>query len=449
MELSNIIKSFPKDFIFGTATSSYQIEGTSYGGCGKSHWDSFSRKPDAVFGGHNGDIACNHIHNWENDLNLVSDAGFRAYRFSFSWPRLFVNGKSKKNNQGFSFYDRLIDGMLERGLLPFATLYHWDLPQNLADNGGWTNRDTCQWFADYTEAITKKFGDRLHSVATINEPWCVSWLSYYLGHHAPGLQSLEAAARSMHLILVAHGLAIEVMRDCNQKNLGVVLNKEYMTPASNKDEDIIACELSDEIYNLWFDEAIFKGCYPQNTLSIFERYLPYNFEQDLPLISQKIDWIGLNYYTRSIIKADKTEKNIGFNSRSGELPKTDIGWEVFPEGLTWLIDRQVKNYSRNIPIHITENGMANNDILIKETKSVNDQDRIKYYESHLLELNNLIAREYPIKSYFAWSLMDNFEWSYGYEKRFGLVYIDFNTQVRTPKDSYYAFQKALNPSLQL
>ena len=438
-----IIESFPRNFIFGTATSSYQIEGSSFGGCGRSHWDSFAEKANATYKHQSGYRACNHIKYWEKDLDLVADAGFKAYRFSFSWPRLFIDGKNTKNDIGFSFYDRLLDGMLARDILPYGTLYHWDLPQSLADEGGWTNRDTCKWFADYTVAIMERFGDRLHSVATINEPWCVSWLSHYLGHHAPGLENLEAAARSMHLILVAHSKATEVMRSYNQKNIGIVLNKEYMTPASNTEEDREACNLSDEIYNLWFDEAIFKGRYPKNTLKLFEHYMPENFESDLPQINQKIDWLGINYYTRSVVKADIAERDTGFSTTAGDLPKTDMGWEVFPQGLTKILNRQVKSYSKTIPIHITENGMAGHDKLVDKTGIINDQDRIKYYQLHLEELKGLIDNKIPINSYFAWSLLDNFEWAFGYNKTFGLVSVDYDTQTRTPKYSYYAFQTAL------
>ena len=441
MDFSSIIKSFPSDFIFGTATSSYQIEGTAFGQCGQTHWDTFSKKPNATFKNQNGSVACNHIQNWEQDLALVADAGFSAYRFSFSWPRLIIDGKSKINSQGFSFYDRLIDSMLAKELLPFATLYHWDLPQTLADTGGWTNRETCKWFADYTEKVMQSFGDRLYSVATINEPWCVSWLSHFLGHHAPGLNNLSAAVKSMHLVLVAHSEAMSVMRNYNQKNIGIVLNKEFMLPATNSKDDILACELADQIYNLWFDEAIFNGQYPQRTLKLFEHYMPENFEQDLPGISQKLDWIGLNYYTRSIIKADKLEKSIGYKSISGDLSKTDMGWEIFPQGLTNLIKRQVDNYSKNTPIHITENGMANKDIITNGV--VIDRPRMDYYLMHLQEIKVLLDKRLPIKSYFAWSLLDNFEWAFGYQKRFGLVYVDYKTQKRIPKSSYYAFKNAL------
>ncbi len=440
MNLIKMIHSFPDDFIFGTATSSYQIEGSSFGNCGESHWDTFSKKDNATFKNQDGSVACNHINNWQKDIDLIANSGFSAYRFSFSWPRLLLDGKKIRNNNGFDFYDRLIDAMLEKQLLPFATLYHWDLPEELAEGGGWTNRDTCKWFADYTEKIMSSFGNRLHSIATINEPWCVSWLSHYMGLHAPGLKSLSAAAESMHLILVAHSKAIEVMRSFSHKNIGIVLNKEYCIPATTDYRDISACKLYDEIYNLWFDEAIFKGRYPNRLLEIFETFMPKNFESDLVKISQKLDWIGINYYTRAIVKNDVSEVNIGLKLIPGDLPKTDMGWEIFPDGLTKLLQRQKTDYSDNLPIHITENGMANKDQLING--QINDLKRVEYYLCHLKEIKTLLAQGLPIKSYFAWSLLDNFEWAFGYQKRFGLVHVDFSTQERTPKQSYYAFQKA-------
>ena len=441
MDLIKMIHSFPDDFIFGTATSSYQIEGSSFEGCGRSHWDTFAKKPDSIFNNQDGSIACNHINKWEEDIDLISNSGFSAYRFSFSWPRLLVDGKKIRNNNGFDFYDRLIDAMLERQLLPFATLYHWDLPEELAKIGGWTNRDTCKWFADYTEKVMSSFGNRLHSIATINEPWCISWLSHYMGVHAPGLNNLNAAAKSMHLILVAHSKATEVIRSFNHQNTGIVLNKEYCTPATRDYRDISACKLYDEIYNLWFDEAIFKGKYPNRLLEIFKDFMPENFESDLTKISQKLDWIGINYYTRAVVKADLSEVNIGLKLIPGDLNKTDMGWEIFPDGLKKLLKRQKDDYSDNLPIHITENGMANKDQLING--QINDLKRVDYYLCHLKEIKTLLDQGLPIKSYFAWSLLDNFEWAYGYQKRFGLVYVNFSTQERIPKQSYYTFQKAL------
>ncbi len=441
MTLKTIINQFPKNFIFGTATSSYQIEGSGFGNCGESHWDSFSKKANSTFKNQSGLVACNHIQNWAEDLDLVANGGFSAYRFSFSWPRLIKNGKNEINPDGFSFYDRLLDGMLERNLSPFATLYHWDLPKTLADYGGWTNRETSKWFGDYTEKVIKCFGDRLYSVATINEPWCVSWLSHYLGHHAPGLKNLRDAVRSMHFILLAHGEATCILKSLGQHNVGIVLNKQYCQPATQNPEDISASQLNDEIHNLWFDQALFKGSYPSRILALFENHMPVGFENDLTKISQKLDWLGINYYTRSITKSDPTEKILGFKSETGSLPKTDMGWEIFPRGLTTLLERQIKVYSKSLPIYVTENGMANKDKIINDL--IDDYQRIKYFELHLDEVRNLINNKAPIKGFFVWSLLDNFEWAFGYDKRFGLVHVNFDSQKRTPKKSYYAFKDAL------
>ncbi len=441
MNSLKIIKSFPSDFIFGTATSSYQIEGRQYGGCGLSHWDTFAKKPGATFKGQDGGVACAHIINLNKDLDLIKECGFSAYRFSFSWPRLLPEGKGNINNKGISFYDRLIDGLLERGLLPFATLYHWDLPQIIAESGGWQNRDTPSWFSDFTNLIMKNFGDRLYSIATINEPWCSSWLSHYWGEHAPGLKSLDATVKSMHYILLAHAKSMEVMRGYNHKNLGIVLNKTYVQPINDQKENIISAQLYNDIHNLWFDEAVFKGNYPESVLKVFNEYMPKNYQEDLKHISQRIDWLGINYYTRSIIETDPSEKNIKLKIVKGDLPKTDMGWEIFPEGISLLLNDLVKNYTKNLPLHITENGMANNDLVNNDR--IDDQERINFYAKHFQELLNLLNDGIPLKSYFAWSLLDNFEWSYGYNKRFGLVHVNFESQVRTPKASWFEFKKYL------
>ena len=436
-----ILKQFPSDFIFGVATSSYQIEGNSFGRSGLSHWDDFAGIPGNVLNQENGNIACAHILNYQKDITLVAEAGFSSYRFSFSWPRILPEGKGSVNQEAISFYDKLIDEMLEKDLNPFGTLYHWDLPSNFGKNGGWKNRDTTKWFADYTDIIMKKFSDRLFSLATINEPWCVSWLSHYLGEHAPGEKSVSAGVKTMHMILVAHGEAMQVIRGHNFQQAGIVLNKQFMEPYDEKPDSLLVTTLSDEIHNLWFDEAIFKGRYPTATLELFDEYLPENFEQDLPLISEPIDWVGINYYTRSIIKADKNEKFLGFSSLSGDLPKTDMGWEIYPEGLEVIVKRLHQNYSQNIPIFITENGMANQESI--DSGQINDYQRVSYYSEHLAKVLNLLKAKIPLKGYFAWSLLDNFEWAHGYSKRFGLVHVDFKNQKRTPKSSFKQFKKYL------
>ena len=292
---------------FGVATASYQIEGSSFGGCGRSHWDDFADEPGRVFEGHNGSIACDHYHHYETDLNLISEAGFDAYRFSFSWPRLLPETSSTLNPDGIDFYDRLIDAMLERDLKPFATLYHWDLPQRHAQKGGWQNRDTAKYFADYTDIIMRHFGDRLVSIAPVNEPWCVSFLSHYWGHHAPGLMDLSATAKAMHYIQLAHGLSINVMREHGHSNLGCVLNKEYFTPIDDSEVAQEKAHLFDGIYNRWFEDSLFKGQYPEEVLSVFGNEMPENYQDDMSIISSPLDWAGVNYYTRSVIAPDANE----------------------------------------------------------------------------------------------------------------------------------------------
>ena len=437
-----IIKKFPKNFIFGTATSSYQIEGQKFGGCGLSNWDTFAKKKGKTFKGHDGSIACAHILNFEKDLDLVKECGLSAYRFSFSWPRLYPNQDGKINSLGLEFYDKLLDTLLEKNLLPFATFYHWDLPKYLDDKGGWTKLDTVKRFSEFSNLIMDKYGNRIHSIATINEPWCVSWLSHYWGEHAPGIRNIAATAKSMHNILLAHGNAVEIARDYGHKNVGIVLNKTDVIPHTNKEEDTFAAKIYDEIHNTWFDEAIFKGKYPINLLNILRPYMPKNYSNDLKIISKKIDWVGINYYTRTIVKKDNNEKYFGFKALKGNLPKTDMGWEIYPEGLTEVIMKLIKNYSKKTPIYITENGMANMETF--ENGKVDDIERISFYEKHLTEIKKLLNKGFPLRGFFAWSLLDNFEWAYGYSKRFGLIYVNFESLKRTPKSSWFEFRKVLN-----
>ena len=435
------INRLPTDFTFGAATSSYQIEGSQFGGCGRSHWDDFAAQPGAVFQNQNGAIACDHYHLWENDLDLVRDAGFDAYRFSIAWPRLLPETPRAVNPDGLAFYDRLIDGMLARGLTPFATLYHWELPSRHGDNGGWTNRDTAHYFADYTDLVMRHFGDRLATIAPINEPWCASFLSHYWGHHAPGLRDINATAKSMHYIGLAHGLSIEVMRGYNHQSLGCVLNKEYGVPADESDETFCLTQLFDGVYNRWFEDSTFKGHYPDDVLDVLGPYMPAGFEDDLPVIAQPLDWVGVNYYTRSVIAPKPDEPYFGFECRRGALPKTDMGWEIAPEGLAFFLRRLAQDYVPDTPIYITENGMAEADTIINE--AVDDPLRCDYFTCHLEQIADLVSDGVPVKGYFAWSLLDNYEWAFGYDKRFGLVHVDYDTQKRTPKSSYFNWQDAL------
>ncbi|KIC41865.1 beta-glucosidase [Ruegeria sp. ANG-R] len=426
---------FPPDFQFGVATSAYQIEGHAQGAAGTTHWDSFAATPGNVANAENGDIACDHYNRFEQDFDLIRDAGFDCYRFSTSWARVLPEGRGTINQQGLDFYDRLTDALLERGIKPCATLYHWELPSPLADLGGWRNRDIAEWFADFTEIVMGRIGDRMFSVAPINEPWCVSWLSHFEGHHAPGLRDIRATARAMHHVLLAHGRAIETMRGLGMSNLGAVFNLEWAEPADDSNEARIAAELYDGIYNRFFLGGVFDKSYPGNVLDGLEPHLPTNWQDDFDTIGTPVDWCGLNYYTRKLItRADAPWP--GLKEVPGPLPKTQMGWEVDPAALSRFLIRTARDHTGDLPIYVTENGMAS-------PERHHDTDRIGYLDQHLAEVRRALDQGVPIKGYFVWSLLDNYEWALGYEKRFGLVDVDFETLERTPKASYHALQAAL------
>ncbi len=435
----SFLQDFPKDFSFGVATSSYQIEGTMYGNCGKSIWDDFAeRKLNAI----DGKLACNHIEYFKEDIKLIKDAGFKAYRFSFAWPRLFPDNNKDVNLKGVDFYKQLLEEVNNCDLEAFPTIYHWDLPIRFQKIKGWEDQETCKHFGELSFFISKTFGDQFEKISTINEPWCVSWLSHYLGEHAPGIKNIQSAAKTMHNILFAHSQSVEALRSCNDHQIGIVLNNQFGQPIDSNEENIQATKLFDEIHNRWFSDAIFKGKYPELALSILEKYLPENYKTQLKLISSPIDWIGLNYYTRSLIKYKKSDDGVNYECNSGTLKKTDMGWEFYPEGLSYFIKRINKEYDNNIPIYITENGMANDDKL-SLGNSIKDYDRVEFFNIHLKEVLDCVNEKLPVKGYFAWSLLDNYEWAFGYSKRFGLVFTDFQNFKRIPKNSYYEFQKYL------
>ncbi|MBU2962240.1 beta-glucosidase [Citreicella sp. C3M06] len=434
-------KDFPEDFIFGTATSSYQIEGHAFGGAGRTHWDDYAATPGNVSRAEDGGRACDHYHRYPEDLDLVAAAGFDAYRFSISWARVLPDGRGAVNAEGLDFYDRLTDAMLERGLAPYATLYHWELPSALADLGGWRNGDIGDWFADYTEIVMTRLGDRMATVAPINEPWCVAWLSHFMGLQAPGIRDIRAAARAMHHVLLAHGRATQVMRGLGMGGLGGVFNLEWSNPADDSEASRLAAARYDGIYNRWFMGGVFKGEYPAIVLEGLEPHLPSGWQDDMALISQPLDWCGINYYTRKNIAADPRAPWPSLTDVPGVLPKTYMDWEIYPEGLHDFLIRTAREYTGDLPLYVTENGMAaHDDIMAGECR---DPHRIDYYEKHLSEVARAIAGGAPVKGYFAWSLLDNYEWSFGYDKRFGLVHVDFDTLARTPKGSYHAMKAAL------
>lgn len=430
---------FPKGFLFGVSTAAYQIEGSQSGGAGPSHWDTFAATPGNVTGAQSGAVACDHYHLWEGDLDLIRDGNFDAYRFSTNWARVMPDGVTV-NPEGLDFYDRLVDGMVARGLVPSLTLYHWDLPVALAMKGGWSNRDTAARFADYARVVMARIGDRAAMTATLNEPWCVAWLSHFLGIHAPGLRDIRAAGHAMHHTLLAHGMAMQAMRAEGHNNLGIVLNFETAHPASRSADDMAAAARQDAIYNRWFLEAVTGAGYPDLALEGLAAHLPSGWQDDMAAIAAPIDWIGVNHYTRAIYQAAKGPWP-ATEPRPGPLPKTQLGWEIRPDGLYEFLMR-VGQQAPGIPVYVTENGMAWDDRVLDG--QVHDDQRQAYIRDHLAAARRAMDNGVDLRGFFQWSLLDNYEWSHGYGPRFGLIHVDYETQTRTPKGSYLMLQKALS-----
>ena len=428
---------FPADFVFGAATSAYQIEGSGAGGAGLSHWDTFAATPGNVTDGSDGRVACDHLNRWPEDLDLVRDAGFDAYRFSASWARVMPDGVTL-NPQGMDFYDRLVDGMVERGLKPYLTCHHWDLPADLAALGGWQNRDIAARFADLCVALHDRLGDRLASTATLNEPWCIAWLSHFLGHHAPGLRDIRAASRAMHHVLLAHGTAIQALRAEGAANLGIVLNFETAHPADDTPEALRAAEVQDAIYNQWFIRAVMGQGYPEAALEGIGPHLPEGWQDDMALIAQPLDWLGVNYYTRRLYTAAPGLWPHAAEA-PGPLPKTQMGWEIRPEGLTEFLTRLARDHTGALPLYVTENGMA----LEAPDDVAADARRVQFIGDHLRAARAALAQGVDVRGFFYWSLLDNYEWAFGYGPRFGLVHVDYDSQTRTPKQSWHAFRAML------
>ncbi|MCC5983666.1 MAG: beta-glucosidase [Rhodobacteraceae bacterium] len=431
-------RDFPPGFLFGCATSAYQIEGHAQGGAGPTHWDTFAATPGNVVRAEDGARACDHLNRMDEDLDLVAGANLDVYRFSASWARILPEGRGPVNAQGLDFYDRLVDGLLARGLKPALTLYHWELPAALADLGGWRNRDIAGWFADYTEVLCRRIGDRVWSAAPVNEPWCVAWLSHFLGHHAPGMRDIRATARAMHHVGLAHGRAIAAMRGLGMTNLGAVCNFEYAEPAEDTPEARAAARRYDGIYNRWFLGGMFHGTWPADVLEGLAPHMPPRWHDDMATIRAPVDWLGINYYTRKLI-APAAGPWPALQEIDGPLPKTQMGWEIYPEGLYHFLRFAHDHYTRGIPIHVTENGMANPDL-----PGEPDLPRIDYIGAHLQQVRRAIADGVPVQGYYVWSLLDNYEWALGYEKRFGLVHVDFDSLQRRPKASYDALARALS-----
>ena len=439
-------KHFPDNFLWGAATSAYQVEGSPLAdGAGPSIWHAFSHTPGRILNGDTGDIACDHYQRYREDAQLMRRLGLKAYRFSLSWSRVLPQGRGRVNTKGLDFYQRLVDALLAQGIAPFVTLYHWDLPLALDARGGWLNRDSASWFADYAAVVFRALDDRVQFWATLNEPWVIADKGYLHGVHAPGHSNLSEASLVSHNLLRAHGLAVQAYRAQGRGHIGIVINLEPQYPASERPEDLAATARAHAYFNRQYLDPIFFGVYPKVLREIFGEAWPEFSEADLALIAQPIDFLGINYYTRSVIRHDPEARPTRASplrpSTEGDPTYTELGWEVCPQG---LIDTLlwVKKHYGNIPLYLTENGAAFPDPPVTEGR-VKDLLRLTYLRDHLLAAHTVIQKGVDLRGYFVWSLLDNFEWNQGYSKRFGIVHVDFATQKRTPKDSAYFYAQVI------
>ncbi|MBU2924116.1 GH1 family beta-glucosidase [Colwellia sp. 1_MG-2023] len=422
-----------KDFIYGVATASFQIEGGADDRL-PCIWDTFCNTPNKVIDGSNGLIACDHFNLWQQDIALIESLGVDAYRLSISWPRVMTKS-GELNPDGVNYYLAILDALKAKNIKAFVTLYHWDLPQHLEDEGGWLNRETAYKFRDYVNLISQAFGDRVYSYATLNEPFCSSFLGYEVGIHAPGKVGKEFGRKAAHHLLLAHGLAMAVLTKNSPKSKnGIVLNFTPCYPESDSQADKVATEFADDYFNQWYIKPIYDGEYPSILAQLPTEHQPDIKDGDMAIISHPTDFLGVNFYTRAIYRADDKEH---FFQIEPPEPRTDIGWEIYPKALNELLVSLNEKYTLP-PIYITENGAAIDDKIVEGV--VNDTDRIEYYQLHLNAINDAIEHGVDIKGYFAWSLMDNFEWAEGYLKRFGIVYVDYDSQVRTIKNSGLAYK---------
>jgi beta-glucosidase len=438
------------DFIFGVGTSSFQIEGAVHSR-EPSIWDTFCNQPGAILDGSDGITACDHVARWEEDVELIAALGVDAYRLSLSWPRI-VQRDGSANEAGIQWYIKLLDKLAVHNIKAFVTLYHWDLPQHLEDAGGWLNRQTAYDFRDYVDLVTKAFGKRVYSYATLNEPMCSAYLGYEIGMHAPGIKDKAAGITAAHHLLLAHGLAMPVLRKNSPDALnGIVLNLSPCYPASASSADKLAAKTADDRLFGWYLRPLLEGAYPDLLAALPAAEQPPIMPGDLELISQPIDYLGINYYTRAVHRApdasidNAVDCDRGFVELpptppvAGATPLTDMGWEVYPQGLTDLLLNLQQTYKGKLPpLYVAENGAAIADTLVDG--HIDDPQRIAYLQSHLLAVNAAMAAGVDIRGYFCWSLMDNFEWSLGYQKRFGIVYVDFKTQQRIMKASAHAYR---------
>jgi beta-glucosidase len=460
--------AFPDGFVWGSATAAYQIEGAAAeDGRKPSIWDTFSRAPGNVHAGDTGDVACDHYHRLDEDLDLMAKLGLDAYRFSVSWPRVIPDGSGKVNPPGLDFYQRLVDGLLAREITPLLTLYHWDLPQALSDTGGWLNRETADRFVEYAVVVGEALGDRLSAITTLNEPFCSAFLGYGSGEHAPGIRDNASALTAAHHLNLAHGRAVNALRsttpaDCQ---LSITLNLAQVEPATDAERDRVAARHVDDIANGVFLEPILRGAYADRLIADTQHITDWAFVRggDLVDIAAPIDLLGVNYYSSTKVAAVEADgrpaEDVPLNGRhhmsSAAMwpgtdlaysvpqpgPQTDMGWPIDPGGLTRLLTRLHSEYP-GMPLVVTENGAAYADVRSADG-SVHDPDRVAYLRDHLLAVYRAIEAGVDVRGYYVWSLLDNFEWAWGYSKRFGIVYVDYQTLERVPKDSAWWFREVI------
>ncbi len=439
---------FPAHFLWGAATASYQIEGAvREDGRGSSIWDDFANTPGKTYQGHSGEVAADHYHRIEEDTDLMVQLGLGAYRFSIAWPRILPEGRGTINLAGLDFYDRLVDTLLAKGIEPFVTLYHWDLPSQLEREGGWLNRTTAYAFADYAEIVTRRLGDRVADWITLNEPWCSAYLGYGIGVHAPGLRDRQAAIDAAHHLLLGHGLAVPRMRahlpSSAQVGITLVLNQIYS--ADERAETARDVELANEFSNGWFLDPIYRGVYPERFFEHMALNPPPIQQGDLDIISAPLDFLGVNSYSRILIRGAQTQPLADRCERVSPVPNacyTDLGWEIYPNGLRDVLVNVGRNYAVG-KLYVTENGAAFPDVW-DGGDTVSDPQRVAYLRAYITACAEAIEQGVPLCGYFVWSLMDNFEWSEGFAKRFGVVYIDYPTQRRVIKESGYWYAALLN-----
>jgi beta-glucosidase len=447
--------TFPQDFLWGTATSSYQIEGAwDEDGKGESIWDRFTHTPGNVENDDTGDIACDHYHRWPEDIQLMKDLDLQAYRFSISWPRILPSGRGQVNQAGLDFYSRLVDGLLEAGIVPFVTFYHWDLPQALQDEGGWAVRSTAEAFVEYVDLITRHLGDRGKHWITHNEPAVAAYIGHLSGEHAPGIQNMATALKVSHHLLLSHGWSVPLIRQNSpEAEVGITLNINWHTPASHSQPDYEVHRYAGGQWFRWFLDPLYGRHYPADMVSEFrnqghlpEDSLAFIEEGDLKTIAEPTDFLGLNYYTRYVVRDHsipdaQNEPQMVFTAPKNERDWTEMDWEVYPDGLFNVLSQL--HFEYQVPkIYITENGCSFSDGPDRDGR-IRDQRRLTYLRDHFIAAHKALAIGVPLAGYFVWTLMDNFEWGHSYSQRFGIVWVDYKTQERIPKDSAHWYKQVI------